>query len=347
MRKVAVCATFCVLVFAGHVMAGPGEQAAERTDPGSRGYAGTKTDAGGGTFGAGFSTIPGLRGVGASTVTGQPVAPGAPGAAPTNRGHNAAFMNKALGAIFGANAQSRGSPTGAPGAIPPMTTVPAGPGNATTADESMAAKYNAPPGVYDQATSAYRDRLLDKSNFNNSFLDNLGNMLAGSVGVGEMAPKFSTSNLSPNATWGLDPVQALLSAIGMGFPPAKIAGLGYQGAKMATGWDGPQIAMGDTSESFAGTPGAPAHTTSTTGFTAPGSQTANLGPGAGTGPGGVGATIPSATPTASQPSAAVPVQAAAAPAATANPNQPGQRSPGGTIISGSNTVAWPWSLTNG
>lgn len=311
-------------------MAGPGEQAAERTDQGSRAASSSgKTNGssgGSGAFGAN-QTPQGFTAAQAMAVARANAA--------------AARVGKSAGS---------GTPAtpGIPGAIPPMTTVPAGPGNATTADESMAAKYNAPPGVYDQATSAYRDRLLDKSNFNNSFLDNLGNMMAGSVGVGEMTPKFSTSNLSPNATWGLDPVQALLSAIGMGFPPAKIAGLGYQGAKMATGWDGPQIAMGDTSESFAGTPGAAAHTTPTTGFTAPGSQSANLGPGAGTGPGGTGATIPSATPTASQPSAAVPVQAAAAPAATtANPNQPGQRSPGGTIISGSNTVAWPWASANG
>lgn len=117
-------------------------------------------------------------------------------------------------------------------------------GNDTTATVAKAKAAGVSPQDYEKAVGAYADRVRDELDTDNSFIENVGNLIGGFFGFDEQVPDFDVNNLSPKASWGLDPVQALANFAGMatGFP----VGTGYAGLKAITGWTGPQIDMGES-----------------------------------------------------------------------------------------------------
>lgn len=124
-------------------------------------------------------------------------------------------------------------------------------GNATVADKEIANKYEAAPQEnvptdrdYWNAVDHLGKRYADYKNYGNSTLDNIGNWLAGSIGVGEMDPTRQAMGASiddDNASWGFDPIGALTGVAGM-LTHLPI-GTAYQAAKKLTGYPGPQIAF--------------------------------------------------------------------------------------------------------
>lgn len=82
----------------------------------------------------------------------------------------------------------------------------------------------------------------DYKDLGNSTLDNIGNFLAGIASVGEMDPtRQSLFDADDTASWGVDPLGLAMTGAGMvtGLPFGTL----YKGAKMATGYPGPQIAV--------------------------------------------------------------------------------------------------------
>jgi hypothetical protein len=120
-----------------------------------------------------------------------------------------------------------------------------GGGNATTADFSIAKKYGLDPGQYEARVREYASRLRDYLNSDNSFMDNLGNHVAGAFGVAEMTPEFVASKAATptNASWGFDPIKAAATIAGTALGAPGLAAV-YEGIKSATGWSGPQIEIG-------------------------------------------------------------------------------------------------------
>lgn len=120
-----------------------------------------------------------------------------------------------------------------------------GPRNDTTATQAQAKKHGVTPDHYIDAASAYRDRIRDENDEGNSFIDNLGNMLGGLLGLDEMEPDFDLNNLNPNADWGLDPIAALTSFAG--FATGMPIGTGWAITKAglsAAGIETPTINLG-------------------------------------------------------------------------------------------------------
>lgn len=117
-----------------------------------------------------------------------------------------------------------------------------------SADAQITSKKSAAAGVspdrYMDTVGAYAGRIRDDLDTDNSFLDNVGNALAGLLGFDEMPPEFDVNNLSKRTSWGLDPIQALASFAGLatGAPVGSL----YMGAKAITGWRGPEIDMGES-----------------------------------------------------------------------------------------------------
>lgn len=278
-----------------------------------------------------------------------PLGPNAPDPFKTGGGFD---LHRALRATPGASTSPAGQPgpvtidpaTGLPvGAVPDATGAtglrgptgpenPADPNSPQLAGTSTSALGTA--GPYQGAKSDWANR---------GFLDRILSNLPFGFGYQKPNPSQPSSYAGADYHFGFNPANLVGSAIGAAVPfggslIGTAAGLGYD----ALG--GKDVILGG--------PGATSIAGVTPGVGAPGAgggQVASTGgnpTGGGTGPtGATGGAIPSATPAASQPSAAIPVQASPA-ASTANSQQPGQKG-GGTIITGSNSVSWPWSGLNG
>lgn len=277
-----------------------------------------------------------------------PLAPTAPNPFKTGGGFD---LHRALGGTPGGGPGV--SPAGQPGpvTIDPATGLPVG----AVPDAAGATGLRGPTGPADPndpnspqlagtSTSAlgtagpYQGA---KSNWaNRGFLDRILSNLPFGFGYQKPNPSQPASYADSDYHFGVNPGNLVGSALGavVPFGGSLLGMLGGAGYDLAGGKD---VILGG--------PGATSIAGVTPGVGAPGSgggQVASTG-GNPTGGGTGGGLVPSATPTASQPSGSVPVQAApAAPASSANSGQPGQKG-GGTIITGSNSVAWPWSGLNG
>jgi hypothetical protein len=142
-------------------------------------------------------------------------------------------------------------------------------GGATNADKQIEDKYLADPTQNVPNDRSYWDavgnlgkRYADYKDLGNSTLEDIGNFLAGGLGVGEIDPTkqpLGAGISNPRASWGIDPVKAGLGVAGLFSPFGTLAGMVYSGAKKLTGWDGPMVSFDGTG--YAGSPignGSPA-----------------------------------------------------------------------------------------
>lgn len=197
----------------------------------------------------------------------------------------------------------------------PTDTFTAGPEAGTTA----------PSATFSNALDAYRNR---------SFMDRLRDMVT-PLGFGSVAPSPTqpSSYVGGDYHYGVNPAAAVGGVAGMA------AGIPGIGALMGQGYHalgGPDVVLGGPGSTplpgAGGAPGAPAG-----GGEVPHNASGTGGPGA--------APLVSATPTATATTGSTPLQAPPAAATASGPgvNASGQKSQGGgTIISGGNTIAWPW-----
>lgn len=126
-------------------------------------------------------------------------------------------------------------------------------GSATVADKVIRDRYIATPAEKVRSDADYWSGVGnlgraygDFKDYGNSTLDNIGNALAGIVGIGEINPLtqgLGARTKNPNASWGVDPIGAVLGAGGLaGITPFGL-GAAYSGAKKLSGYQGPMISF--------------------------------------------------------------------------------------------------------
>lgn len=182
---------------------GPGRQAAERTDQGSRGTSGGRSN--------------GSAGPGAYNGQGRPNAMAAALAGPTG-------LRGPLGPTGAAGFTNQTGPAGAP-------TGQSNPGQVGTG------------GVGSNYEAARSDYI---SNYRNDIPSRVAKFF---TGVGLQQPNINRPSTYANGLshTGVDPLGAALGVAGMAFPPAIAAGKLYSLGKLATGYDGPEITIGNAS----------------------------------------------------------------------------------------------------
>jgi hypothetical protein len=252
-------------------------------------------------------------------------------------------------------------------------------GNSTVGDFITAQKYGLTTDQLIQAATGLGNQIADAGDV--GVQDNLGNMLGKMLGenltgLREINPATDDKILEKawqdemdaarmgkplpdwenSAHYAFDPVTPAATVAGL-FSPMPGTGMLLNAGDRLLGRPleqdvGPNVLKPDETPDYLHSP--PASSAAAVGGpgVAPGRS---LPPGfrsASSGGFGVGASVPTSTPSAAVGSpASQPVQqapAASTPASSSSATAPGQQAPGGrTVITGSNTVAWPWSTLNG